>query len=510
VWRFISPQYITLALYLLAWLLVATTASLFNFNMFEAIYPVLLVMIVIIYFSSGFFIDKFLGVKPVSKIDEKKRERLVAIVDQVKERLNFKTRVKVGYGNYPIINAMAYGSFIDKRICIIAPDDINLPEDELAAVIAHELGHLKLKHPLYLMGINAIDLVIRWIFNIPATYYDFAFGRKFEILGVDVGIFGFIILNMVIFAFLYLFVRVMEAHADFVVKRAGMGRDLAKALYNLESFYALGQQVGLNVMLLADEKVDDEHRMLDYITAARALRGQLVKPSRSLAVSTLLNSHPPSFLRIANAMLPVSSELGAWEATFILAKIVRKKNLIKFSSRVNVILPELDAITKAKFNEEFGSVTGGNLAMFLKSLKLHGQKPRLLNNQVLFTNKLTGQVSHVRVNEVTYNDSITNPFIYNVVPVGGSGPGTIDPVLHKHDIINAGEHYKAGKDGVLVLERIEQKKKKPKITCIFKDEKGNKVETPFNDVKNQITPEFIQSLKNKDLFIEHDEAYDVA
>ncbi len=520
VWRFMSPQYITLALYLLAWLLVATLASLFNFDMFGAIYPVLLAMIVVIYFTSGTLIDKFLGVKSLAKIDEKKRALLVSLVDDVKKKIGYNTKVRIGYGNYPIINAMAYGSIIDKRICIIAPEEIELPVDELSAIIAHELGHLKLHHPLYLMGINAIDLIIRWVFNIPATYYDFAFGRKFVLFGVDVGILGFIILNMLIYAFLYLFVRVMESHADFVVKRAGLGRELAKALYNLESFYALGRQVGLNVMLLADEKIDDEHRMLDYIEAARALRGQLVNPSRSLVVSTLLNSHPPSFLRIANAVLPDAIELSAWESTLILAKFTRKKNVIKFRERMEGILPELDTITRGKFLDEFGSQIDGNLQKFLEKLMLHGQKPRLLNNQALFTHKLTEEARHVQVTGIRYNDSIANPYTYQAIPVNGvgqwnasQGQATIqemDPAPYKYEVVNTGEHYKIGESERAVLESIQQEGNGKKVTCTVRDEKGNEIKTDFKKIKNQVTPEFIMSLRNKDVFIEHNEAFDIA
>ncbi|MBN2154255.1 MAG: M48 family metalloprotease, partial [Candidatus Lokiarchaeota archaeon] len=382
VWRFMSPQYITLAIFLLAWVLIATVGSVAKIDIFETrlIYPVLIVSNFLMYLGTGFLIDKFLGVKPLHKIDPEKARVLGSIVDRVKTKLGMVGRVKVGYGDYPIINAMAYGPYFDKRICVIAPADMDLPEDELEAIVAHELGHVKLHHPAKLLAISTADIAIRWLLNIPATYYDFAFGRKFEVLGYDVGILGFIILNLAIFAFLYTFVRVMEANADFVVKRAGLGAQLAKALYTLESFYALGQQVGLNVMLLADEKVDEDHDMLQYIDAARAIHKQLAAPPRSIAMTTLLNSHPPTFLRIANMLLPEEDEFPSRSAAVLPAKFLRRKYSRSFASRVAGVLPGLDAITKGKFMALFSSRVGGSLPRFLEGIQLHGNKVALLEN----------------------------------------------------------------------------------------------------------------------------------
>jgi Zn-dependent protease with chaperone function len=515
VWRFMSPQYITLAIFLLAWVLIATFGSVTGINIFEArlIYPVLIVSNVLMYLGTGFLIDKFLGVKPLKKIDPEKARILQSIVDRVKTKIGLRGVVKIGYGDYPIINAMAYGPFFDKRICVIAPANMAIPEDELEAIIAHELGHVKLHHPTKLLVISTADIAIRWPLGIPATYYDFAFGGKFLIPGTqyDVGILGFIVLNLAIFAFLYIFVRIMEANADFIVKRAGLGSQLAKALYTLESFYAMGQQVGLNVMLLADEKIDEDHDMLQYIDAARALHKQLVAPPRSIAISTLLNSHPPTFLRIANMLLPEKDEFSAKSAAILPAKFLRHKYSRSFATKVASVLPEFDTITKGKFMALFSRRVGSSLSRFLEGIQLHGNKVVMLENQLLATRKADGITTHVQIELVAYRDSITIPYVYVARPLGDGEASTLDLVPDEHDfmILNKHAHYRLKKIGECTVAGVPPAElKKLRITII--DAVEVKQEIKHIRLKNQVTREFLASIAGKPVFLDDKEAIDVA
>nr|MDO8113733.1 M48 family metalloprotease [Candidatus Sigynarchaeota archaeon] len=509
VWRFMSPQYITLAIYLLAWVFIATVGSITHINIFEWIYPVLAVADAIVYLTTGWFIDKFLGVKPIAKIDERKAKIIQEIVDRAKQKIGLRGKVKIGFGNYPIINAMAYGPVFDKRVCVIAPADMDLPEDELEAIIAHELGHLKSNHPTMLLAINAIDLGIRWIFKIPATYYDFAFGKKFFIFGLDVGILGFIILNIGIFAILYVFVRVMEAKADFIVKRAGLGKQLAKALYNLESFYALGKQTGLNVMLLADEKIDEDHAMLNYIEAARTIYKQLSIPPKSVAVTTLLNSHPPTFLRIANMLLPAGAEYTAWLEARLPGQFLRKKNVRAFTSKVGDAKNLFDEISRAKFMELFGKRVGDDLPGFLESILLHGDKDFLLKNQVLATSKLEGMVSHVQVGRVQYHDSIALPYSFTGVEIGNKSKSVdLMPYDNEFAILNNTDHVRLKKLGECTVKEVFPGPMK-KLACMVVDDRKNEKKLKYAEIRNQVPREFLTGLQGKAVFIDDNEAIDV-
>ncbi|MFX0100793.1 MAG: M56 family metallopeptidase [Candidatus Hodarchaeota archaeon] len=513
VWRFMSPQYITMALYLFAWIFVATIGYFFpedNFIQTWLIYPTLMVADVMMNVTSGFLIDKFLGVKNISKIDKDKASKIQALVDSAAKKLDIKGKIKVGYGDYPIINAMAYGPVFDKRICIISPEGIELPEGELEAIIAHELAHLKMNHPSKLLIISIADLVFRWCANIPATFYDFAFGKDFTIFGFNVGILGFLILNMAVFALLYIFIRVMEGNADHAVKKIGLGRNLAKALYNLESFYALGKQAGLNIMLLAEERLDDNHKIVNYMEAARILDKRLFFPPKMMAVGNLLNSHPPTSLRVANMLVSAENEYTSWQEAFLPGKFLLKKNAIAFSRRVQEARVMFNDVTREKFKELFEKNYGGNLKLFLKKINLHRNKDILLNNQVLAVHKHEEGVIHSQIIEVEYRDSITTPFVYKARKVNDIGEKEeifdLIPNYHQFILINSGDSYELdGKTGY-VLKEVQESEKLKDVKCILEGPENATCTVKASDLKQQVTKEFVQSLKGKNLFVEDKDA----
>ncbi|KKM25654.1 hypothetical protein LCGC14_1592840, partial [marine sediment metagenome] len=170
VWRFMSPEYLTLFLYIIAWLAVVFInqytplkflvdkrigSSGFTFlDFFMNIYFVLFVVNWIVYFLSGLILDKLLGIKKV------KDEEVLKLVNEIKNDIGINSKVKIGFGKYPILNAMAYGSVFDKRIAIIAEDINKIPKDELKGIVAHELAHTKGKHTLVLTAITSVDLIV--------------------------------------------------------------------------------------------------------------------------------------------------------------------------------------------------------------------------------------------------------------------------------------------------------------------------------------------------------------
>jgi Zn-dependent protease with chaperone function len=303
VWRFLSPEYLTLFLYIIAWLVVVFISEYTPFNLvssnpfasngftlvdfFLNIYVILILVNWLIYFISGILLSKLLGIKKVED------PRLIELVTNVKSKLGIKGKVKVGFGKYPILNAMAYGSFFDKRIAIIAEDLNQIPEDELKGIVAHELAHTKGKHTLVLTIITTCDLFIRMLLGIPATFYDYTFGNP------QLPLFLFILLNLLIYVVLFIFVRILEGKADLKTKKSGYANELVKALYNLESFYASGREIGFNTMLLCEEKISKDNKLLDYMNTASYLNRSMIKPSKASLLGNFLNSHPPSYIRIA-------------------------------------------------------------------------------------------------------------------------------------------------------------------------------------------------------------------
>ena len=224
IWRFMSPEYLTLFLYIIAWLAVVLISQYTSFNFiiykpitssnfkfidfFVNIYFFLIVVNWLIYFISGIILDEMLGIK---KVEDNK---VLEIVNSVKNDIGIRGKVKVGIGKYPILNAMAYGPTFDKRIAIIAEDIKQIPEDELKGIVAHELAHTKGKHTLILTLITSGDLIVRMLLGIPATFYDYTFGEP------KIPMISFIFLNLGIYIILFLFVRILEGKADLKAKNS--------------------------------------------------------------------------------------------------------------------------------------------------------------------------------------------------------------------------------------------------------------------------------------------------
>jgi len=282
IWRFMSPQYLTLFLYIIAWLaivfinqytplnFISQKAFLFSpfsvWELFINIYTILILINWFIYFISGPILDFMLGIKSVED------KNLLRLINEVKTDIGIKGKVKVGFGKYPILNAMAYGSVFDKRIALIAEDYKKVPEDEVKGIVAHELAHIKGKHTLILTFITTADLIFRMLFGIPATFYDYTFGNP------QTPLILFILLNLGIYLILFMFVRILEGKADLKTKKIGYAKELVKALYNLESFYATGREFGLNTMLLCDEKITKNNEILNYLDTADYINRSIIKP----------------------------------------------------------------------------------------------------------------------------------------------------------------------------------------------------------------------------------------
>ncbi len=270
----------TLALYIIAWIGVASISTLFKINFSFWIYEVLIVADLFVYVITGPILDLMLGLKPTDD------PKLKAIVEEVAQKLGMDPKkVKVRFGKYPIINAMAYGAYWDMRMGIIAPDLQHIPEEELKGIVCHEMAHSKGKRTLALTLISIGVLIASQIFKWPATYYDYTFNTSLE---QTFPLFDYILLNIAIYFVLYIFVRMLEAQADLNTRRVGLGVALAKGLYNLESFYAYGREIGLNTMLLCDEKITEENRRQDYLETAEYLDKMIIAPSRGTLLSNFL------------------------------------------------------------------------------------------------------------------------------------------------------------------------------------------------------------------------------
>ena len=499
VWRFMSPEYLTLFLYIIAWLAVVFInqytplkflvdkrigSSGFTFlDFFMNIYFVLFVVNWIVYFLSGLILDKLLGIKKV------KDEEVLKLVNEIKNDIGINSKVKIGFGKYPILNAMAYGSVFDKRIAIIAEDINKIPKDELKGIVAHELAHTKGKHTLVLTAITSVDLIVRMFLGIPATFYDYTFGNP------QIPMIAFIFLNLVIYIFLFIFVRILEGKADLKAKQAGYGKELVKALYNLESFYATGREIGLNTMLLCEEKITKDNQLLDYMSTAIYLHRSMIKPSRASLLANFINSHPPSYHRIAAIL---SNELKPMKEAILPFICLKKSKQKKYAKKFEKARNEFKTIANEKFKEFFNIADISSLMVKLRRKELYKFD---IQKDYIFRNLITDEMILGKLNDVQFIDDITDPDEFIITNIKTNKNVFINSSKYLRIRYDLNEQYFLHKDLPLTLTDIKFSDNNKKGYYIFMEKEINIVQKPILKTRLPNSISQITNLKNQEIFL---------
>lgn len=498
VWRFMSPEYLTLFLYIIAWLLVVfiNQYTPLNFivgkrigsngfkiiDFFLNIYFILIVINWVIYFVSGFILDKLLGIEKLND------EPILKIVNKIKNDIGIKGKVKVGFGKYPILNAMAYGSIIDKRIAIIAEDINQIPKDELKGIVAHELAHTKGRHTLILTLITSLDLVMRMLLGIPATYYDYTFGNP------QLPMISFIFLNLAIYILLFIFVRILEGKADLKAKKAGYANDLAKALYNLESFYATGREIGLNTMLLSDEKITKENQLLDYMNTALYLNRSMIKPSKASLLANLIHSHPPSYHRIAAIL---GSELKPSKEAVLPFICLKKSKQKKYAIKFHDAREKFKIIANNKFKEFFEIK---NVSLLMEKLRRKKLYQFDIEKSYIFKNLITDEIIIGQLKDIQFVDDITDPDRYVILDSKTTQIYYLNSSLYSRTQYDLKEQYFLNNILPVSLINIKLDETNKKGHYLFLDKDNNKIQKPIRKTKLPNSILFIKNLKDHDIF----------
>ncbi len=280
--RFLSPAYVYLFMYGLAYLALLQAGLDWEFR-----YLLLFIINMFIYLISGPILRILFGIKTLED------ERVTKILEQVQK--DIKTPIKhIGIVNAPILNAFAYGAWFDQRIAFIASDISKYSDEEIAGIAAHELAHLKGKHTLLLLVVSFVDLAFRFLTDIPASYYDYAFREQ------SLGFVQYYFINFALGIIALLFVRILEGNADLRANKAGYGPQLAASLYRLEGYYrGVAGDLGLSTQLLTGKERSEfeENRFMG--DAALDLHQVLIDAPRYRLIFNIIMSHPLSAFRIA-------------------------------------------------------------------------------------------------------------------------------------------------------------------------------------------------------------------
>jgi len=128
--------------------------------------PLVIIVHMLQWLFAPYIIESLYRVKHIDEHD-RRYHWLISIVSELARRSGLKTVPKIGIADIEIPNAFAYESpltgpriAITKRLLEIAP------QDELEAILAHELGHIKHRDVVVMMIVSIIPAIIYWLGNI--------------------------------------------------------------------------------------------------------------------------------------------------------------------------------------------------------------------------------------------------------------------------------------------------------------------------------------------------------
>ena len=185
--------------------------------------------IILLVFLTNFILYLFSPILIDYSFSVERDSYLQRLVDEVKERVGIKDEI-VALKAKGVPNAFAYGNFLfGKRIAVTESLINMLDEEELKAVIGHELGHHKHKDSVFMLLFGIVPSIIYYLgyTMIWSSLEDRDNRGVLVILGIVLTLVSFLVQILVL-----AFSRLREYYADYVgakyVSKEGMQYALAK------------------------------------------------------------------------------------------------------------------------------------------------------------------------------------------------------------------------------------------------------------------------------------------
>ncbi len=505
--RMMSPQLLYLVLFALIYVVLYTVTNILentgtitaenlsvfylsaviNDNIAERIifltiapYEIIILLAFGMYFISGPLLTKLLGIK---KIDD---ERVLGIVEEIRLKLGIKRKIKVGFVEAPILNAMAYGPFFDQRVALIARDLSEFSDEDIKGIVAHELAHNSRLHVVWLQFIAATEMVIKKAFLLPATTLDYAAYPQ------EVPFAVYFLINYVILALLLILVRVLEGDADLQTKKIGYGSELAQVLYKLEGFYqGIAGDFGLNVQLLTGKEFTEEENQRFLGEAGMRLYRHLHRPGRWDMFANIFMSHPRSAYRII-AMLDeeISPIKGAllpyW---LLLPNFIRRKSLKKLNKKRD----EFVDLISDKYTSYYGT---DGVKSFLEITKMDKLLSMLQDRSIVAYDHIDDIVIEGNVTGIHISDKISRPISLKVQSKSEEKQIQVtDFVIHDAQL-NEVYILRNGRMGKLTSWKKYPKKNQPFFVFQSMDDESKIFETKYTGKPVK----FLEELTGKEIF----------
>ncbi len=225
MWLQIRMYLLLAVMFAIVYAVIVVAASSLGIQSFAVYGGIAAVMLLIQYMISPKIVEMSMGVRYVSEAEAPK---LHSIVAELARRAGIP-KPKVGISRLPIPNAFAFGRWkSDGRVCVTEQLLHLLSEEELRAVLGHEISHLKNRDVTVITALSVVPMVLWYL----AWSFMWGGGRNrgnTVVLGIAAFVLYFITNLLVLYGS-----RIREYYADEgSVKLGNPPHALASALYKL-------------------------------------------------------------------------------------------------------------------------------------------------------------------------------------------------------------------------------------------------------------------------------------
>ncbi|MCK4779908.1 MAG: hypothetical protein KAT57_06970, partial [Candidatus Lokiarchaeota archaeon] len=287
---------------------------------------------------------------------------------------------------------------------------------------------------------------------------------------------------------------ILEGKADLKTKEVGYANELVKALYNLESFYATGREIGFNTMLLCEEKITKDNQLLDYMSTAKYLNRSMIKPSRASLLATFIHSHPPSYYRIA-ALL--GNKLKPGKEAILPFICLKRSNQKKYAMKFEKVREKFKIIAKEKFKEYFEIK---NISLLMEKLRRKELYQFDIEKSYIFKNLITDEIIIGQLKDIHFVDDITNPDQYVILDSKTTQKNYLNSSLYSRTQYDLKEQYFLNKKMPISLINIKLDETNKDGHYLFLDKDNNEIQKPIRNSKLPNSILFIKSLKDHEIF----------
>jgi hypothetical protein len=247
-------------------------------------------------------------------------------------------------------------------------------------------------------------------------------------------------------------------------------------------------------MLLSEEKITKDNQLLDYMNTASYLYHSMIKPSKVSLMGSFLNSHPPSYFRIAAIL---DNKLKPTKEAILPFICLRKSKQRKYAQNFEKSRETFKTIANSKFKELFQI---NDISLLLHNLRRKDLFKYDLNKDYVFKNKITEAIIVGQLKDLNFIEDICSSDMLIIRNFKTQKEEDLESSKYTRIQIDLNEAYYLQKGTQLTLKEISLNDKKENKKFVFMDEKNNQINKPILKTKLPNSVRIVRDLEDDDIF----------